>query len=382
MAHANLETIINKSQDKKEKVGLFLMDLSKAFDCIPHELMIAKLNAYGFEKPALKLIYSYLKDRKQRVKIKNIEYSSWKDILNGVPQGSVLGPLLFNIFINDLFYFVENSNIYKFAEDNTLSVAHVNLETIIHKLESDIDYLNTWFKENGLLLNEKKCQFMIVESLNSRLESYKLNINNKEIEEVKLVKLLGITFDNNMAMSEHIRSLCKKAGAKISALARISPFLNERKRIILMKSFIVSQFNYCPIIWMYCQRRSNNLINKIHERALRIAYNDYVSSFDSLLEKDESVTFHQKNVQSLCLEIYKTTHNVNPSFMNEVFTIKNQPYNTRKQNLAYPNPHTVTYGLHTFGYRGSLLWSSLPREVQNATDVSAFKKSMSENVKT
>ena len=148
-----------------------------------------------------------------------------------------------------------------------------------------------------------------------------------------------------------------------------------------MKSFIVSQFNYCPIIWMYCQRRSNNLINKIHERALRIAYNDYVSSFDTLLEKDESVTFHQKNVQSLCLEIYKTTQNVNPSFMNEVFTIKNQPDNTRKQNLVYPNPHTVTYGLHTFGYRGSLVWSSLPKEIQNTTDISAFKKFVSKDVK-
>ena len=131
--------------------------------------MIAKLNAYGFEKSALKLIYSYLKGRKQRVKI-NIEYSSWADILNGVPQGSVLGPLLFNIFTNDVFYFVENSNIYNFADDNTLSVADANLETVINKLESDINYLDIWFKENGLLLNETKCQFMIAESSNSSIE--------------------------------------------------------------------------------------------------------------------------------------------------------------------------------------------------------------------
>ena len=223
------------------------MDLSKAFDCIPHDLLIAKLNVYGFNKSALKLILSYLMGRKQRVKF-NTECSSWEDILNGVPQGSVLGPLLFNIFINDLFYFVEESEIYNFADDNTLTVADVNLETIINKLESDISQLHTWFNENGMLLNEKKCQFMIAESSKSRVGSQIINVHQKEITEVKQVKLLGITFDNNLTMTDHIRGICKTASAKLSALARISTFLNEQRRKILMISFIVSQFNYCPII--------------------------------------------------------------------------------------------------------------------------------------
>ena len=124
--------------------------------------------------------------------------------------------------------------------------------------------MDIWLKENGLLLNESKCQFMIAESSNA----LKINVHNKEIEEVKQVKHLGITLDNNMSMMDHIRNLCKRTGAKLSALARISTFLKEQKRVILVKSFIVSKFNYCPIIWMYCQQRSNNLINKIHERAL------------------------------------------------------------------------------------------------------------------
>ena len=93
-----------------------------------------------------------------------------------------------------------------------------------------------------------------------------------------------------------------------------------------MKSFVISQFNYCPITWMYCQRKSNNLINKIHERALRIAYNDYASDFDNLLSRDNSVTIHQRNIQALAIEIHKTLNNLNPIFMKEIFSLNEHKY--------------------------------------------------------
>ena len=368
-----LKDKLNKSLDKTNKVGLLLMDLSKAFDCIPHELLIAKLNAYGFNKTSLKLIYSYLKGRQQRVKI-NSDYSSWKEILTGVPQGSVLGPLLFNIFINDIFFFVESSDIYNYADDNTLSIADTNIDTIISKLEADVSILDVWFKSNGMLLNEDKCQFMIVETSRSiREETKKITILNREIEEVKNVKLLGVTLDNNITMSEHIKKICKQAGNKLHALARIAHFLNEHKRKILMKSFIISQFNYCPIIWMYCQRKSNNLINRIHERALRIAYNDYLSDFETLLQLDDCVTFHQRNIQALCLEIYKTLQNKNPIFMNDIFRFNNTNYHTRSRGLYYPNPRTVSYGLESFGYKATQIWSSIPDDIKSE-DISTFRE--------
>ena len=162
-----------------------MMDLSKAFDCIHHNLLIAKLHAYGFSKQSLGLIYSYLKGRNQRVKI-NSDYSSWKEILDGVPQGSVLGPLLFNIFINDLFLFVENSQICNFADDNTLTFADLNIDNIINKLQDDISILDSWFKNNCMLLNEDKCQFMIIEpSRTFRNNVEKLKIRGKHIEEIK-----------------------------------------------------------------------------------------------------------------------------------------------------------------------------------------------------
>ena len=172
-------------------------------------------------------------------------------------------------------------------------------------------------------LNEDKCQFLIIERPgNSRNEIAEIKIHNKTIYENKKGKLLDITFDNNINMNDHIKLICKKASNKLYALARISPYLNDHKRKMLMRSFVISQFNYCPIIWMYCQRKSNNLINRIHERALRIAYSDYVSDCNTLLAKDDSVTIHERNIQALILEIYKTISGLNPSFMTNIFNLK------------------------------------------------------------
>ena len=228
-----LKNNMNICLDKRENVGLFMMDLSKAFDCIPHGLLIAKLYAYVFSDKSLKLIYSYLKGRSVNI---NAEYSTWKHILNGVPQGSVLGPLLFNILINDLFLFVENSEVCNYADDNSLTVANISIEKIIRALESDIGILEKWFKDNGMQLNEEKCQFMIIEPSRSfRNDIAKIKTENKIIEEVKKGKLLGITFDSNLSMDKHIKQLCKQASNKLYALARISHYLDEQKRIILMK---------------------------------------------------------------------------------------------------------------------------------------------------
>ena len=198
---------LNNSLDRKEQIGLLMMDLSKAFDCIPHELLIAKLHAYGFWKESLKLIYDYLKGRNQRVKI-NAEFSSWKTILNGVPQGSVLGPLLFNLFLNDIFYFIDENSLHNYADDNTLSVAVADIDEIIYKLESQIKILDIWFSDNMLVQNKKKCQFLIIESAKApKRENAILTVGNNTIEEVKSGKLLGITLDSNINLANHIKNV-------------------------------------------------------------------------------------------------------------------------------------------------------------------------------
>ena len=151
---------LRKSLDKGLKTGVLLTDLSKAFDSISHDLLIAKLNAYGFCKNALNLVNDYLTDRKQRTKIDDA-FSPWRDILYGVPQGSILGPLLFNIYINDLFLFSKEFKIANYADDCSPFEFSGSINELIHKLEVDSLKLVQWFKINYMKPNPDKWHLLL-----------------------------------------------------------------------------------------------------------------------------------------------------------------------------------------------------------------------------
>ena len=323
-----LLSLLEKWKQCRDKNGFsaaILMDLSKAFDTINHDLLIAKLHCYGIEDDSLKLLWNYLKNRWQRTKI-NATYSSWAELLYGVPQGSILGPLLFNIYINDLFFEVDDTSICNFADDTTPHASGDVLKDVMIQLEHDSNTLLDWFRDNFMTLNEGKCHLLVC---GHKHECMFANIGSTRIWEEYSAKLLGIHIDRDLSFQNHVRILCKSAGRKISMMARIAKYLSVSKRKILMKTFFESLFNYCPLIWMFCGRTLNKKINTLHERALRIAYNDYTSSFDALLDKDSSVTIHQRNLRCLAIEMFKINNKLSPPFICDLIQESTCRYHTR-----------------------------------------------------
>ena len=188
------------------------MDLSKTYDCIPHNLLKAKLECYGIDKIGLSFILDYLSRRKQRTKIGS-SYSSWYDIIRGVPQGSILGPLLFNIYINDLFFVIKLSEVCNFADDNTLYSSNKELELVFRNLESDLNNVLAWFNISSLKANPGKFQFMVLGT--KEADSFVLNIGKSKIESSTEVTLLGVKIDKQLKFKSHIEELCRKATYKL-----------------------------------------------------------------------------------------------------------------------------------------------------------------------
>ena len=358
-----------KVLDKKGYAGAILTDLSKAFDCINHELLLAKLEAYGFSHDALNFIHSYLKDRKQRTKVGS-EFSEWLIIKYGVPQGSILGPLLFNIFLNDIFFFIQDINIANFADDNTSYGTSKTLEHLLKTLESETNILLDWFKTNQMKPNEGKCHLFVI----NNSDNVTAKVGNKTLIGRKTVDLLGIKIDNELRFTEHVTELCKKGNQKFHALARISNYLDQYKLKILMKTFITSQFNYCPLIWMFHNRTLNNKINRLHERCLRIVYKNANLSFEELLELDNSVTIHHRNLQKLAIEMYKIKNAMSPQPVKELFNECANNYSLRnKRCWETSTARTSIYGTETIKFRGPKVWELLPLDLKETRTLESFR---------
>ena len=301
-------------------------------------------------------------------------YSIWNEIKRGVPQGSILGPLLFNAFINDIFMFIEKIEICNFADDNTIYDCGEDLSNVLENLKHDLKMLLKWVRINPLQANPGKFQFTILGK--KKRNSVKLIINTTEIEESRKVVLLGTTIDNLLIFNEHIDNLCRTANYELHALRRIRKYLSLEKAKLLCNAFINSQLNYAPLVWMFCRKKQYLKIQKIHHKTLKVVYNSN-KNYDELLRNNNEVSIHQSHLRALICEVFKSLNNLNAEFMWSYFVFKNITYNLRKGPLLrLPATKSTSYSINSALFRACLLWNSLPQPIKYCESIVELKTKM------
>ena len=243
---------------------------------------------------------------------------------------------------------------------------HSGLVTI---LQSECETAINWLHNNKMIVNPGKFQVIFVDkhrSDNTNIE-VEIEIRNEKISSTLSVKLLGVHIDYKLNFNEHINKMCKSAGNQLNALIRLKSFLGLKEKEVLVNSFIYSNFNYSPLVWME--------IESLHKRALRFLLNDYVSSYEQF-EKSGKCSMNIHRLRCLCIEIYKTLNDLNPSFMKEIFQKRNENRVTRdryKLNLNIPRRNQVTFGAKSLKFYGPKIWNALPVNIKTAENLNTFK---------
>ena len=263
---------------------------------------------------------------------------------------------------------MNETDFASYADDNTPYVTGDSIEDVINSLENVSVTLFRWFADNQIKANKDKCHLLI---------SCTINVDGNIIGKSICEKLLGVNVDNKHKFNEHLESILKKAGQKVNALSRILPYINFEKRRILMNSFFTSQFNYCPLVWMFHSRTMNNKINHLHERCLRIVYSDKTSSFEKLLETDRSVPIHIRNLQILATEFFKESKGLAPTIFSEVFSKRSVQYNLRHASeFSASDVKSTFHGTESLSYLGPNIWDLVPKELKELSNLSAFKNAI------
>ena len=220
--------------------------------------------------------------------------------------------------------------------------------------------------------NADKCHVLLNTSNELTVKINEVQIKNSQSE-----KLLGITNDEDLKFEDHINNICRKASATISALSSIAPYMDLPKRKQIMNAFFKSQFSHSPLTWMMHSRKLKNKINRLHERCLRLAYNGSLSSFEELLERGNSVSVHNRNIQCLAIELCKVFNGIYPDIMKDVFHVSTSSITISGADaLSPPDQLKLYYGSESLSYLAPKIWELIPNNIKSLENLSKFNKAI------
>ena len=369
-----LTDYILERMDNQHMTGAVFIDLSKAFDLVDHDCLLYKLDHYGVRGISKLWFENYLSSRSQKVKYKNT-LSCSMNLEYGVPQGSILGPLLFVIYINDLPTALTKCKISMYADDTVIYCSDHKSATIMETLQTDLDNVVKWMEDGRLILNKSKTKCMLFgtyQKLNSVMD-FNIKIGTDTIEKVSKFNFLGITLDENLNWKEHVISISKKVNKRLGLLSRIRSCLTLKAAQCVYNSIIHPVFTYADTAWGELSQTCSESLQRIQNRAARIVAKR--SSSQESIDILGWVDLKTHRTINKCILVFKCLHELVPDYLRNYFNKNCQihSFNTRRKKDMHIPKIKLSLGKRTFRYSGSISFNSLSPHIKNSENLGTFK---------
>jgi ribonuclease P/MRP protein subunit RPP40 len=344
-------------------------DFSKAFDSVPHQRLLTKIHSYGIRGKLYKWIESFLSNRCQRVVLGD-EKSEWKPVKSGIPQGSVLGPILFTIFINDMPEEIK-SNIKLFADDTKIFRAVESLEDT-EIIQNDINSLLKWSSKWQLPFNIEKCKVLHFGQNNPK---HKYDMGQEALATEEVEKDVGVTFDTDFSFNQHIKAMISKANSRVGIIKRTFTKLDIQSFTLLYKSIVRPILEYCSSIWFPLYQKDINEIEKVQRRATKLIPSLSHLTYAERLHILNIPTLSYRRKRCDVLQVFRIIKGIDKIDFDTFFTRNTNSTRGHCWKLLKPRAET-RIRLNSFSHRVINIWNSLPTEVVNSTSINSFKNSL------
>ena len=371
-----IEKVALSIDSSSHTVGVFL-DFSKAFDTINHDILLSKLSHIGVRGKALEWFRSYLSNRKQFVYLNEHE-SDFKEITCGVPQGSILGPLLFIIYINDFHKCTNSFSFICFADDTNLFFSHKNPDVLVNTINAELLKVSEWIKANKLSLNLLKTNYILFSnSLNSLPND--ITFDNTTIEQVTHTKFLGVLVDNKLSWKSHIENICQTISRNIGVIYRLKSYLPKSSLLKLYSSLILPYLNYGLLVWGNGNKASLEKVSLLQNKAIRIICNAHFrADTDPLFYKHKILKIGDLHKVQLGKFMFNYNSKTLPITFHNMFPKNSAVHNypTRQsENLHTPLLRTLS-AQKTFIFEGPKFWNALQDDIKCSASLATFKRKL------